>query len=109
MITYSFNKVIIYAEYIANKNFISQTLCENKNDPEKDCQGKCQLKKSMEKEEKKNEVPTKVETAFYISDFPETLQRQPSKGSPSPSLSYYSLQYSLLLAASIFHPPGNRS
>lgn len=38
---------LIYAYYIANKDFIAQTHCENKSKPELKCDGKCHLRKVL--------------------------------------------------------------
>lgn len=45
---------LIYAYYIANKDYIKSQLCENKGEPELKCDGKCHLKKVLSVSKKKN-------------------------------------------------------
>jgi hypothetical protein len=52
-----FSKVLILADYEWNKEYISKTLCENKNKPQSHCNGKCHLKKQLAKEEKRENAP----------------------------------------------------
>jgi hypothetical protein len=49
-----------------NQANISKTLCENRNQPKKHCDGKCYLKKQMTKDEKKDKssVPFSVNDIF---------------------------------------------
>lgn len=91
---------------MANKEFISQTLCENKNKPEKHCEGQCQLKKNMEKEDKKTAIPSAPETAVFITDLPSPLDFCTTFKVTSEFISFYSMEYQLILSTSIFHPPG---
>ncbi|MDQ3111017.1 MAG: hypothetical protein M3R17_14075 [Bacteroidota bacterium] len=53
----NFSKVLILADYEWNKEYISKTLCENKNKPQSHCNGKCHLKKQLAKEEKRESAP----------------------------------------------------
>ncbi|MFN6945138.1 MAG: hypothetical protein ACK4ND_09340 [Cytophagaceae bacterium] len=46
------SKVGLVAYYNINKEYIAETLCENKAKPELDCEGKCYLKKQLEEDEK---------------------------------------------------------
>lgn len=46
-----FSKTIIYAGFIANRDYIAKNLCENRDAPEKNCCGKCQLEKRMAKDD----------------------------------------------------------
>lgn len=41
-------KLLIYANYISNKNYYAQELCVNKDEPESCCEGKCELKKELD-------------------------------------------------------------
>jgi len=51
----SFSRQLVFAEFLMNRDFISQMLCEKKLEPGNNCQGKCQLKKQLEKEEQRSE------------------------------------------------------
>ena len=46
----SFNSAIIVLGYYANKEYIAKYLCENKDKPRLNCEGKCSLKKRLAKE-----------------------------------------------------------
>ena len=54
----SFTRTFIYLNYQANKDYISNVLCENKAKKEMHCEGKCHLKKELQKEDKKESTPT---------------------------------------------------
>jgi len=41
--------VFPYIDYFINKDYIASVLCENKDKPEKNCNGKCYLKKQIKK------------------------------------------------------------
>ncbi|AKA35452.1 hypothetical protein [Flagellimonas lutaonensis] len=43
------------AEYIANYDYIANTLCENKDRPQLQCNGKCYLSKQLAKEAEGND------------------------------------------------------
>lgn len=48
-----FSRLFIYAGFELNQNYISSTLCENRNKPELHCNGKCYLMKKLEQAEEK--------------------------------------------------------
>lgn len=52
-----FSKAIIITEYYLNKDYIAQNLCENKDKPQKHCEGKCHLQKQLKEDEKKEQTP----------------------------------------------------
>ena len=51
MLTQAFSKVFIVLDYQANKNYIAEFLCVNRNKPELHCEGHCYLKKELKKAE----------------------------------------------------------
>ena len=51
MLIQAFSKVFIVLDYQANKNYIAEFLCVNKNKPELHCEGHCYLKKELKKAE----------------------------------------------------------
>ena len=53
----TFSKVVVYADYLINKDYITKVLCINKDKPKMHCNGKCHLKKQLEKEKKKEQSP----------------------------------------------------
>ena len=46
-----FSKFEIYLLWQLNRNYISKTLCVNKNAPQKHCNGKCFMKKQLQADE----------------------------------------------------------
>jgi hypothetical protein len=51
-------KLFVYAEFKSNQEYIAATLCENRDRPELNCEGKCYLMKKLkaaEDKEKKQE------------------------------------------------------
>jgi hypothetical protein len=53
--TQTFNKAIIITGFFANRTYIAQNLCVNKDKPKLGCNGKCHLKKQLSNEEKKDQ------------------------------------------------------
>lgn len=62
----SLSKAFVVGAFLVNQANISKTLCENRNQPKKHCDGKCYLKKQMTKDEKKDKssVPFSVNDLF---------------------------------------------
>jgi len=59
-----------FINYAVNKDYIANTLCENKNKPEKNCCGKCQLEKELKKtanEESKPISSQRINIEDYIA------------------------------------------
>lgn len=72
-ISASFYNVIVYAIYVANKNYVTEVFCINKDKPQLKCNGKCHLAKSLakaekEKNEKETTPPLLVFSPFFISE-----------------------------------------
>src|SRR6188768_3660050 len=50
----TFSKWVMVIDYAINREYIAKTLCENRNKPKLNCNGKCQLMKKMAAEEDQN-------------------------------------------------------
>ena len=50
-----FSRLFIYAGFELNQNYISSTLCENRDKPELHCNGKCYLMKKLKQAEEKEQ------------------------------------------------------
>jgi hypothetical protein len=50
----NFQQVAVYALYKINQSYITNRYCENKNKPEKHCNGQCHLGKTLAQTEKEN-------------------------------------------------------
>ena len=102
--------LVSYIGFYANQNFISETLCENRNFPEKKCHGKCFLKKTIKKnhdnengkpnpiKEKKITLQLFISNSFIENDRFKEDEYVPLKGENSEIITNPFLQ-------EIFHPP----
>ncbi len=76
MIGVSFSRMLIYAGFELNRNYIASTLCENRERPWLHCDGKCYLAKKMkqvEEKEKNEERQTQknlIQDSFLPVSFP---------------------------------------
>ncbi len=61
-----------YWAYSINYNYIKTTLCENRKQPAKHCNGKCHLKKELAQQEKQEskmpEIKSGNEVLFFTSE-----------------------------------------
>jgi hypothetical protein len=65
-----FGNSLIVAGFEVNKNYISQNLCVNKNQPKKCCHGKCFLKKKLAAEDsRQNNTNQNIKETISISFF----------------------------------------
>ncbi|WP_178984944.1 hypothetical protein [Winogradskyella helgolandensis] len=100
---------LTYAYYILDPVGFVENLCENKDKPELECNGKCQLMKVAESQSSNQNIPTSIidfkdlilypcpNTSFQLTQ--DTLTRN------SLSTSYYLNLYSFNNSNYCFHPP----
>lgn len=66
-------KMVIYVDFLINQEYIAKNLCENKDKPMLQCNGKCQLVKELAKEEKKEKKEDKQKfednTTYFFCSF----------------------------------------
>ncbi len=68
------SKLFVYAEFKSNQAFIASSLCENRERPELNCEGKCYLMKKLkeaEDKEKKQENQAQKKAAvdlFFLNE-----------------------------------------
>lgn len=70
------SKLFVYAEFKSNQARIAATLCENRERPELNCQGKCYLMKKLkeaEDKEKKQENQTQKKASVDLFFLNETV------------------------------------
>jgi hypothetical protein len=70
------SKLFVYAEFKSNQATIAATLCENRDRPELNCQGKCYLMKKLkaaEDKEKKQENQTQKKASVDLFFLNETV------------------------------------
>lgn len=108
--------IIPVFDYVINYDYIVKELCENKEKPELQCNGKCQLMKEMAKAaeaetatEKSNSTEKKtaqstIEILFFeeINAFETNNNFSSSKNC---SFTFYSNLYSSTNSFAFFHPP----
>jgi hypothetical protein len=114
VLTQVFSKVVILAEFYANRDFIAKNLCENRNKPGLHCNGKCHLMKKLSKDEDQTkDGPSKslkekheVQLFFADNDIEVHFSLLPSERQK-----YYSFNdlRMRLFPKSVFHPPSIRS
>jgi len=107
------SKLIIYANFYLNQEYIAENLCENKEKPEMQCNGKCQLMKSLKQEEDtqpedEKHTPKKVveyqlfsDKLFETSAFHSEIELEEGTSSHF----YYVNNYSRISQSSLFRPP----
>lgn len=104
-------KMGIVVWYEANKDYVSDVLCINKDAPEKKCNGKCYLKKQLDKVENnanddketpvkktENQLPEFVTSVFFV------IHKQISLSTLTHTTTYTNL-YNYQHSSSLFHPP----
>ncbi|MDZ7402920.1 MAG: hypothetical protein ONB41_02270 [candidate division KSB1 bacterium] len=98
-------------QYMLNKAYIAQTLCENKNKPELQCEGKCHLAKEITKANdagEKESKPVSPRITFDndfsclnpAADLENLLQNPSSQFKLDPAV-----PFTAAVIADFFHPP----
>ncbi|MBB6610649.1 hypothetical protein H7F15_06345 [Pontibacter sp. Tf4] len=109
MLLQTFSKVLVLVDYQANKEYIMEFLCINRDKPELKCEGKCQLTKRLKAQHdtdkqanergQKQEAPVHLfcQSLFALKPFrPATIVTNHTG---------YTCSYSSVAYQSIFHPP----
>lgn len=95
--------------FYANRAYISQKLCINKNRPELGCKGRCYFKRKLREAEEKQNQQTPIQEKQIKETSPCIVHSHSySIHSIAVVSSYnpeYSCQYSYLFLQEIFHPP----
>ncbi|HLK27678.1 MAG TPA: hypothetical protein VKT28_03800 [Puia sp.] len=108
----TFSKAIVQLDYNINQNYISSTLCENRNKPACCCRGKCFLKKQLQKDEGSD----KNKSASTKDKFDINLFCELNNGNEQNAFIFkknfsdnYLLKNLSSQLSSVFHPPGTTS
>lgn len=109
-----FSPLMPIMDYMLRYDYISEVLCENRNNPEKHCNGKCYLAKNMKKvfnENSENGTSPKdvklVELVFALNELPESFVPKPDFSFEIFKFSEYSNFYYFNHYKDFFHPPLN--
>ena len=107
VISSNLTKCIVFATFKINQKYIATNLCENRDKPQMNCEGKCylmkKLKQAEEKEQQQQHQSQKnlLQEAFLSkTDRPKFHTHLLAVFNYPPAASYY-FQKSL----SVFHPP----
>jgi len=103
---------IPFLEYVVNYDYIVKELCENKEKPQLQCNGKCHLKKELAKSaadeqspaDKKQNSKQEIEVLFY-QETPIVFQKMPIVFTYKKVNASYQNFYALTAIQSTFHPP----
>lgn len=102
------SKLFVYAEFKSNQAFIAANLCENRDRPELNCQGKCYLMKKLkaaEDKEKKQEKAAEKKAGFEMFFCTDLILVPLPAELPAPKRP--TVQYFILpqFSTEIAHPP----
>lgn len=108
--SYQTYHVLVYLNYYVNYDYYVNVLCENKDKPEKKCNGKCHLKKQLEQQKPVNdERPFSKSSNVFYPEIIGVLVTSQNK------CNYYqngkniginqSSNYSNSYLVPVFHPP----
>ncbi len=103
-------KVYVFASWQINREYIAQTSCENRNNPNSNCAGSCQLVKQLEAtegEEKPFTPPVSIEK-IELSSFTTPSSVDKLQEDSDDKLIYFRTSDKLVkpdFAISFFHPP----
>ena len=106
-----FSKWILVADYSINKEFIAEKLCENRDKPKLQCDGKCQLAKKLAAEEGQNNKTSsgnsiaKPSFSEIIVTDTDLLTTTVESASSTTFNNFYLAAMPVPVPSSIFHPP----
>lgn len=109
MLLQTFSKVVVLVDFQANKEYIMEFLCINRDKPELECEGKCQLTKKLkdqhdtDKQANERGQKQEVQVNLYCQNLPVFTTYFPV--AIVSFLSAYSFSHTSVAYHSIFHPP----
>ncbi len=99
---------ITYAYYEIDPIGFIEALCENKDQPELQCNGKCHLKKVSKSQDKEQKTPESIIDFKELLLYPNPLMKfglvQKTYTNKQPQIVYQNL-YSFINTNDCFHPP----
>ena len=102
-----FTKLYFYVGYELNKTYISTILCENRDKPKMECNGKCYLKKKIKQADKQEQKQERTNSkSFFCDHFLLSQYRFKSFIRRTDVYTPAQVQsYNFQKAKAIFHPP----
>ena len=111
LISASFSRFFVYASFHFNRTYITKELCENKNRPLMNCQGKCYLMKKLKQAEENEKKQTdknnlnNLEVSFVHQPLHLTFIAPILLRSRTTCFPGYDFLYSSRYIDTIFRPP----
>lgn len=108
MLSYSFNQLGIFIEYVMDIETFTELYCENKDKPEKQCNGKCHLVDQLaENEEQKQskEIQSPPEVLLFCSTNQIEFVKANEFFVVRKSIFNFNTDLTDGIAHTIFHPP----
>ncbi len=106
---HTFSQLLVVGKFLYNQDYIAANLCENKDQPELECNGKCHLKKELKKDTKDNHSQESIVTSetilFYQNNSIEIVLEAPSFFIKKNRFTHYVGKELSDYNPSIFHPP----
>jgi hypothetical protein len=96
-----------HVNYWMNRDFIASVLCENKEKPELECNGKCHLKKQIQENSDDNPEGEEVSSQMMVEFFEPTIDHTVEWLVETITNSFYNYSEPLEtgFSSSVFHPP----
>ena len=98
---------MIIGQFVLNQDYIAEELCENKEEPELECNGKCYLSKELEKdsERKNDEKTSKLEILLFCDCKIESYETSTDFIVEKSEFSNFLGKLSNGFESGVFHPP----
>lgn len=105
---HSTSQIVVYFNFWLNQEYISKNLCENKDKPVMQCNGKCHLKKELEKEENRKQDNKQQIEILLFTPSETSLEVEPVNSifiEKQKNNAFETQQKTNGYSVSIFHPP----
>lgn len=97
-----------HVNYWINRNYIISELCENRDRPEMDCNGRCHLKKQIETSSEQQERGSAITEVQLMVEFVQplfVLEIKPIIDQANVKYGNHTVEPVVGFSPSIFHPP----
>jgi hypothetical protein len=108
----SLTKALVVTSFLVNQDIIASKFCENKNLPEKKCNGHCYLNKNLKNDDSKSDKNSVPRSSQIFEEFVWSTGSEKSSfnylfffSSKLIQLSYDNESYAYSHISSIAHPP----
>ena len=108
MLSYSFNQIEIFAEYIMDIEQFTELYCENKDKPELKCNGKCHLTEQLaENEEQKQnkDIQVSPEILLFFADSKFEIEEHNGFYIEEDISYFFNTDLTEGIGYAVFHPP----